>query len=599
MERGGGQGFLLVGAADPVHPHNPHYAVLEVKHPGEGVGLTNTGFGGIPVRAGQRYDLSLFARTLFVGERWAPHEEGENEELPVWAPHEDDALAPPSRDTGFSPLVARLESQSGEVLGEAVLPSPGKNWTRLSATITAGKTDEAARFVLLMNTPGGLALDVISLFPQRTFRGRPNGLRADLAQMLADLKPKFVRFPGGCLVHGNGLGNLYRWKDTIGPIEERREQANLWGYHQTVGLGYFEYFQFCEDIGAKPLPVVAAGVCCQNSGYTSGQGQKGLPLDEMPAYIQDVLDLIEWANGSADSFWGAQRARAGHSEPFGLEYLGVGNEDHITPAFQERFTLIYEAVKAKHPEITVVGTVGPSHSGRDYDAGWKIARELNLQLVDEHYYEKPDWFWENLPRYDACDRAAPAVYLGEYAAHESDRKNTLRSALAEAAYMTALERNGDVVRLASYAPLLAKRGHFHWVPDLIYFDNTQISLTINYYVQQLFAANAGDVSLPAQVNFPHHAQTLAVSCVQDRPSGDLILKIVSRAGVAVPAQIGFASVESIQPTAICTVLTGDPTQENDFGSPAISPQVSDIAAGERFAYEVPAHSLSVIRLKTR
>src|SRR5690242_20164619 len=222
---------------------------------------------------------------------------------------------------------------------------------------------------------------MVSLFPENTFHHHPNGLRADLAQTIADLKPKFMRFPGGCLVHGDGLDNIYEWKNTIGPVEQRKGQRNIWSYHQSVGLGYFEYFQFCEDIGAKPLPVVAAGVSCQNSDRTPGVGQQCVPLADMPAYIQDILDLIEWANGPATSTWGAKRAAAGHPEPFHLEYLGVGNEDHITPGFRDRFKMIHDVLKAKHPEITVIGTVGPFHSGPDYDAGWKLADELRIAMV--------------------------------------------------------------------------------------------------------------------------------------------------------------------------------------------------------------------------
>ena len=248
---------------------------------------------------------------------------------------------------------------------------------------------------------------MISLFPEKTFRNRPNGLRADLAQAVADLKPKFVRFPGGCLVHGGGIRRYYDWKETIGPVEQRRARRNSWGYHQTMGLGYFEYFQFCEDIGAKPLPVVTAGVCCQHAGSSPGRGQEGLPMEEMPAYVQDVLDLIEWANGPATSKWGAIRAAAGHPEPFGLKYLGVGNEDAITPIFKERFKMIYEAMKEKHPEITVIGTVGPFASGEDYDNGWAFAKELKLPMVDEHYYVAPQWFWDNLRATTSTIATAP------------------------------------------------------------------------------------------------------------------------------------------------------------------------------------------------
>ena len=267
-------------------------------------------------------------------------------------------------------------------------------------------------------------------------------------------------------------------------------------------LGYFEFFQFCEDIGAKPLPIVPAGVCCQNSASASvtgkwGQGQKGLPMIEMPGYVQEVLDLIEYANGPADSTWGAKRAAAGHPRPFGLEYLGIGNEEHITPVFKERFQMVYAAVKARHAEVTVIGTVGPFPEGDDFDWGWSIADELKVPIVDEHYYQKPEWFLANLNRYDAYDRTRSKVYLGEYASHDLRKQPTLRSALAEAAYMTSLERNGDVVRMASYAPLLGKLGHTQWDPDLIYFTNTAVHPTINYYVQRLFGSNSGDTYLRA------------------------------------------------------------------------------------------------------
>jgi alpha-L-arabinofuranosidase len=323
-------------------------------------------------------------------------------------------------------------------------------------------------------------------------------------------------------------------------------------------------------------------------------------MEDMPDYIQEVLDLIEWANGPATSTWGAKRSEAGHPEPFGLEYLGVGNEDRITPVFKERFKMIYEAVKAKYPQIMIIGTVGPDLDGADYDEGWKVARESNLEMVDEHGYKEPDWFWEHLHRFDSYDRTASRVYLGEYAAHDIGRKNTLRSALAEAAYMTSLERNGDVVRLASYAPLLAKQRHLHWIPDLIYFDNTTISPTINYYVQQLFSLNAGDIYLPTTVNSDSDTKTLAASCVQDTESGDIIVKLVSRADVPLRTQIDLSAVGSIAAAATCTVISGDPLAENAFGQPpSILPRTAKIAVAQRFTHAVPAHSLSIIRVKTR
>jgi alpha-L-arabinofuranosidase len=484
VARNGARGSLKIADAVPVHPNNPHYIVIETREPGGGFGLMNQGFDGIVVREGEQYVFSIFARQLFTGARWGG----------------SGRPAHPAR------LVVRLENSSGEALAEQTFEVSGRDWQRLSASFSQTRSDDSARLVVLSQTTGGIAVDQVSLFPRKTFKGRPNGLRADLAQTIADLKPRFVRFPGGCLVHGYGLGNMYRWQHTVGPVEQRRGQPNIWGYHQTVGLGYYEYFQFCEDIGAKPLPVVPAGVCCQNADHQGGTGQRGIPLEEMQDYIQEVLDLIEWANGSATSRWGAVRAAAGHPAPFNLQYLGVGNEDHITPVFRERFKMIFDAVKAKHPEITVIGTAGPAPDGDDFVNGWKIADDLRVPIVDEHYYQAPQWFWENLHRYDSYDRQKSKVYVGEFAAHDDGRRTTLRSALAEAAYLTGLERNADVVPLTSYAPLLARRGHTQWNPNLIYFSNTQVVPTINYYVQQLFSLNSGDVYLQASIDEPSRSK---------------------------------------------------------------------------------------------
>lgn len=574
VRRGDGRGSFKITDAVPLHPNNQRYVVIETQRPGGGVGLSNSGFDGIAIQAGEQYDFSVFARQLYTGNRWGG----------------------PGILESSSRLVIRIENAGQDVLGEASLDISGRDWQRLTATIIADKSESAARLVLLSLTKGGIALDEISLFPRKTFKNRKNGLRADLAQAIADLKPKFVRFPGGCLVHGYGLGNMYRWKDSIGPIEQRRGQPNIWGYHQSLGLGYYEYFQFCEDIGAIPLPVVPAGVCCQNADNQGGTGQRGLPLDEMPGYVQEVLDLIEWANGPADSTWGAKRAEAGHPEPFGLKYLGVGNEDHITMVFKERFRMIYDAVRAKHPEIVVIGTVGPFHSGEDFDEGWKIADELQLEMVDEHYYERPQWFLNNLQRYDSYDRAKSKVYLGEYAAHESSRANTLRSALAEAAYLTSLERNGDIVRFASYAPLLARRGHTQWRPDMIYFDDTNVLLTANYYVQQTFGRNQGDTYLPATIVPSESDKNLAVSCVKDSKTGDVILKVVNTDSNAKSLCVQLQGAVDITTTAVKTELKGDPTVVNSFEKPnLVAPQTSTATVGKSFDCEYPPYSLTVIR----
>ncbi len=581
IARGGAKLKWEVDNSEPLHPNNPQCVILKVNAVGDGAGIANAGFGGIVLREGEQYDVSLFAKHLFKGDRWS---QTANEGDPA-------------------PLVARLETANGEVLGEANLGAPTREWTRLAATITAKRSDDAARLVVLMTAPGGVALDEISLFPQKTFRGRKNGLRADLAQVIADLKPKFVRFPGGCLVHGHALNNMYRWKDTIGPIEQRRGQKNLWGYHQSVGLGYFEYFQFCEDIGAAPLPVVPAGVCCQNAAHRHGVGQRGIPLDQMDDYIQEVLDLIEYANGPATSTWGAKRAEAGQPEPFGLKYLGVGNEDRITPEFKERFEMIYRAVKAKHPEIVVIGTVGPFHEGEDFDAGWKIADELRVEMVDEHYYVAPEWLLANTRRYDAYDRKRSKVYLGEWAS----RGNKFHNALAEAAYLTGLERNADIVPLASYAPLLGKLGNTQWNPNLIYFTNTAVYPTANYYVQQLFSLHSGDTWLEPGVSGGEAANAIewekrgfAVSAVRDSRSGDVIVKLVNTGADAHTLNVRIAGAGSFAKEGVKIVLTGDPAAVNDAKTPrAVVPQTTTLAVGEEIACEAPAHSLTVLRLTAK
>ena len=565
-------GRISVETKAPLHPNNPHYMVLDVEHVGHeaqntgesGVGLKNSGFDGMVVRAGEKYNFSMFAQQL--------------SDAPVL-------------------LSVSLQTPKGKVLAEATVSTASKAWQKYTATLAATESTDSASLVVLAKSEGKLALDMISLFPEKTFKSRPNGLRADLAQKLADMKPAFIRFPGGCLVHGDGLGNMYRWKNTIGPVEQRKAQRNIWGYHQTAGLGYFEYFQFCEDIGAKPLPVVPAAVSCQNSGGTwriGGTGQKALPEEEMDEYIQEILDLIEWANGPATSEWGAKRAAAGHPEPFNLEYVGIGNEDKITPEFGDRFKEIYAAVKAKHPEIKVIGTVGPFHSGEDFEKGWKIAEDLKLQMVDEHYYVQPEWLMGNVHRYDNYPRTSSKVYLGEYASWG----NKLKNAIAEAAYLTGLERNGDVVHMASYAPLLAKKGFTQWTTDMIFFDNVNILLTPNYHVQKMFMTNQGETWFDKVISKNEADTTLAASCVQETKTGDIILKMVNYSDTGKPMKVNLSKFGKIALQAEKTVLSGQSGDENTFGNlQKVAPVSSVIEVSKSFDYIAPPMSLTVIRIK--
>ena len=566
-----GQGSMEIATERPVHENNPHYAVLDIRQ--VGASLLNDGYDGITLKKGEKYDFSCFARIA-----------GENK--------------------GGKVVVCLLD-QAGNEVGKTLVKVSSKSWKKLKGVLTAQEDVRAAKLALRPEVSGTYHFDMVSLFPQNTFKGRKNGLRADLAQVLADLHPRFVRFPGGCVAHGDGIDNIYDWKGSIGPLEARKPLRNLWGYHQTRGLGYFEYFQFCEDIGAEPVPVLAAGVPCQNSGTCShhskdeigckGQ-QGGIPMDEMPAYIQDVLDLIEYANGDTrKTEWGRRRAEAGHPKPFNLKYIGIGNEDLITEVFEERFTMIYKAVREKYPEVTVIGTVGPFYEGTDYDEGWKLATRLGVPMVDEHYYVAPGWFIHNQDYYDRYDRNKSKVYLGEYAAHLPGRPSNLETALSEALYLTAVERNADVVSMTSYAPLLAKEGHTQWRPDLIYFNNEEVKPTVGYYTQQMYGQNAGNEYFDSTIKLDSRRddvkKRVGVSVVKDSVSGDFIVKLVNMLPVEVSAKIELEGVTFVNSTAQKTVLTGNPKDEK------VIPIKEDMEVqGQGFAYTLPSYSFTVIRV---
>lgn len=564
-----GASTVTIASENPLHENNPHYAVLQVK---PGVTLQNDGFDGISLKKGERYDFSLFARL-------------------------------PENSKGGKILV-RLLDQAGKEVAQSAVHVSSKEWKQQRTVLISNADVRAAVLSLEPKLTGTVHLDMISLFPQNTFKGRKNGLRADLAQTLADLHPRFVRFPGGCVAHGDGVDNIYDWKGSIGALEERKPLRNLWGYHQTRGLGYHEYFLFCEDMGAEPVPVVAAGVPCQNSGTCShhsvgelgcGGQQGGIPMEEMPQYVQDVLDLIEYANGDAKkTVWGKKRAQAGHPNPFNLKYIGIGNEDLITDIFEERFTMIFNAVKEKYPEVTVIGTVGPFYEGSDYEEGWKFASKIGIPMVDEHYYNPPGWFINNQDFYDRYDRNKAKVYLGEYAAHLPGRPNNIETALAEALYLTSVERNADVVTMTSYAPLLAKEGHTQWNPDLIYFNNTEVKPTVGYYAQQMYGQNAGSEYIASSVTLDNTQDAvekrIGVSVVRDGKTGDMIVKLVNLLPVAVNAQVELPSLEGMDTTAVKTVLAGKPTDKQ------ARPVSGTMEVSEKFGYELPAYSFTVIRI---
>lgn len=551
-------GKLVIETAQPVSKNNPHYAVLQ-----NGDVIVNNGFDGIAVTAGEKYDLSLFVRSANKG----------------------------------SLSIVLIDSNGTKVSNEVNIAANTSSWKQYQAVFTANTSVKHARLSITAKKQE-TAIDLVSLFPQKTFKNRKNGLRADLAQAIADIKPRFMRFPGGCLAHGNGLDNIYRWKNSIGKLEERKPDFNLWGYHQTMGLGYYEYFQFCEDIGAEPLPVLAAGVPCQNSSHHHQTGiagqQGGIPLNEMEAYIQDILDLIEWANADKNTTWGKLRAAAGHPAPFNLKYIGIGNEDLISEVFKERFAMIYKAIKAKYPAITVIGTVGPFYEGSDYSFGWDFASKLEVPMVDEHYYVPPAWLINNQDFYDKYDRTKPKVYLGEYAAHVRGRPNNMETALAEALYLCSVERNGDVVEMTSYAPLLAKEGHTQWNPDMIYFNNSEIKLTPGYEVQKMFGTNAGDEYIESNFttdNLNADVQKrIAKSVVRDAKTGDLIIKLVNLLPVEVSVDVKDLNLSNYNIAK--TVLQGNPDEKS------VKPvTTTDVVLNNKLV--LPKYSFTVLRIKAK
>ena len=581
-------GMLQARMDNSIHPNNPTYMRLHAERTREfhdyngwrGYGIQNDGFGGMVVKAGQKYDFSVFLRNI-----------GSAKQVRV-------ALVEPV--LGWPPKDPKL-------LAEATITVSDKSWKKYEAVFTPSEDCENAALQILMLTDGDMDIDMVSLMPEDTYKG--HGLRKDLATTLAELKPKFMRFPGGCVVHGGGDGfwNTYRWKTTIGPKETRKQQKNTWGYHQSVGLGYFEYFQFCEDAGMEPLPILPCGVSCQgtNGGWSlwPTQAQDVVPMSEMDEWVAEAIDLIEWANGDpATNKWAKMRAEAGHPKPFNLKYLGIGNEEKISPEFIERFKYIYERVTKAHPEIKIVGTDGPgSHSGNpDYEAGWKLADELGMPINDEHYYEPRDYFlnkrqYDNYPR----DRKTK-VYLGEYAA--KDKK--LIDALAEGLYLLHVEHNADVVTMTSYAPLLAKKDGTQWNPDLIYFDNNRTYPTCSYFVQQMFGQSAGQYYYGDCVKFegdaadviqPQENVHYGQSVILNAKTRQLFVKLVNASADAKKANIDLSRFKSIKKLATKTTIAGQPNDENNFDAQPIFPKTDVVKAQKKFTLDLAPYSMVMLQ----
>lgn len=483
---------------------NPRFLRLENME-GDDLGLENEGFRGMGLKSGEKYNFSVMARQAF----------------------------------GTSALKIELLDSNKQVIGQTEVKNFNGDWKKIEVQIACSATEGKANLRLTLSGKGVLEIDGVSLFPEHTWKNRKNGLRADLVQKLADLKPGFLRFPGGCIVEGHELATRYQWKKTVGDVNERKLIVNRWNtemkdhpapdYFQSFGLGFYEYFLLAEDIGAEPLPILNCGMACEFNSCELA------PLDGLDPYIRDILDLIEFANGSTSTKWGKLRTEMGHPAPFKLKMIGVGNEQWGTQ-YIDRLKIILKVLREKHPEITYVGGSGPFPDGKDFDYLWQQMRELKVPLVDEHFYRSPDWFLKNAGRYDNYDRTGPKVFAGEYAAHDKEGKepesrNNWRSALAEAALMTGLERNADVVQMASYAPLFGHVDAWQWRPDLIWFNSLQSVATPNYYVQKLFSTNRGTNVVSALVaGKPLEGQdSLYASACTDSEASELIVKLVNAA----------------------------------------------------------------------
>ena len=580
-------GTLEVRMDQPLHQNNPTYMRLKVERVKEyydyngwkGFGLQNDGFDGISVKSGDKYDFSIFLR----------NQDGTDKQVRI-------ALVEP-QGWGKDP----------KLLAEATIITQGKAWSKYEAVLTPNADCQKAALQILVLNTGAIDVDMVSLMPRDTYKG--HGLRKDLAQALADLQPKFMRFPGGCVVHGGGDGfwDTYRWKTTIGPKETRKGLKNTWGYHQSMGLGFYEYFQFCEDIGMQPLPILPCGVSCQgtNGGWgMKNQAQDVVPMSEMDEWVAEAIDLIEWANGDpATNKWAKMRADAGHPAPFGLKYLGLGNEERISPEFCERFKYIYERVTKAHPEIIIVGTAGPgSHPGNsDLENGWKLAEETGLPIIDEHYYE-PNTYFLSSRQYDSYPRDRKTkVYLGEYAA--KDKK--LIDALAEGLYLLHVERNGDIVCMTSYAPLFARKGATNWDPDLIYFDNERPYLTCSYYVQQMFGLSAGQYFYGDCVSFEgdkagvvqpvkdsHYGQSVVLNVKTRR----LYVKLCNASAEEKKANINLSRFGNFK-SATKTVLSGKPDAENNYDQQPIAPKTETIRLAKKTSLSLQPYSFTMIEIK--
>jgi len=555
--------------------NNPNYVRLSYAgHNDKQTGLDNEGFFGVSVKQDADYRFSVWARSA----------------------------------EGSSSIRIELVDPESNVLVTQKLTIDSKDWKKYQVIIKSGKTEAKGRLRIFLTSKTAVDMDHVSLFPVDTWKGRENGLRKDLAQALYDLHPGVFRFPGGCIVEGTDLDTRYQWKNSVGPVENRKLNENRWqytfahrffpDYFQTYGMGFFELFQLAEDIGAEPLPVISCGLACQ---FQNQDVKAHVPVSELQPYIQDALDLIEFANGDITTKWGKLRAEMGHPASFNLKQLAVGNEQWGT-LYPERVEPFMKAIHAKYPGIKIVGTAGPSPDGKDFDFGWSEMKRLKADLVDEHYYKDPQWFLSNATRYDTYDRNGPKVFAGEYACHTKSGKNSFEAALCEAAFMTGLERNADIVVQCTYAPLFAHVQGYQWRPDLIWFDNLRSVRSVNYYVQQLYGMNVGtNVLTTVENKLPLTGQDgIYASTALDKNKNMIILKIANTSDAAKKVIYTFNGLKAAVRKGTLTVLKSDmPEQENTLDNPtAVVPETKDITvSGNTLDVEVDSKSFSVYTIQ--
>jgi alpha-L-arabinofuranosidase len=580
-----GDGSLLVLNRGAENKANPRFIRI-TRYSSGTYGLSNEGFRGMGIRQGEQYHFSILTH-----------------------PHPGSTIA----------LRLELVGTKGEKIGTAQLSlgagvaktggSP-EGWRRDTVSFTATATEPRAQLYIWFEGQGVADLDMVSLFPQDTWKQRPGGLRADLVQLLADMKPGFIRFPGGCIVEGRELATRYQWKKTIGKVEDRQVIINRWNtefahrptpdYYQSYGLGFFEYFQLAEDIGAEPLPILNCGMACQ---FNTAEV---VPVGDLDPYIQDALDLIEFANGSVQTKWGGLRAAMGHAAPFHLKMMGVGNEQW-GPQYIERYTIFSKAIKEKYPDIRLVNSVGPDPSGDLFNFLNDTLRKLHADILDEHYYRSPDWFLHQADRYDHYDRNGPKIFAGEYAAQSvvavsPKNKNDWHCALAEAAFMTGLERNADVVNMASYAPLFAHVDGWQWTPDLIWYDNLRSYGTPDYYIQKLFSNNKGSVVVPALVNdqaLTGQDGLYSSACIDNR-THELIIKLVNTGSETQTRMILVEGANKLARMGVLSVMKSEALDKvNSLDDPtAISPVAGEIAVkNNKMSLSLPSYSFTIVRVK--